>query len=376
MVKKRHRDDAAARSDSGPGDDVGRRSWIRLAGLLVVVNLGLAVLITAFVWPTVSSAPKDVPIAVAPSAAATQVSAMLAGHGPAGAVEVVPVTDHAAAEQAIRSRDVYGAIVVGPSGPVVLKASAASGAVGQLLDQLAAAMSAQAQGVPLGAAVDVVPSPTGDPHGAGFAISTIPLTIAGLVLGAAIAFSVPRRGIRLVGLIVGAVVAGVVVAWLLHILGVLDGSYPVEALAIAATIGSVAAVTVGAVAVGGRPGIAPVAAVMVLLGVPLSGAMSAPEFLPTFWGGLGQWLPPGAGANLVRTVAFFPDASAAGSAWILVGWLLVGVAAVALSRLRRGALGGGAGPASSPADARRGVVPGADVVGVKGDVSPTGAAAL
>jgi hypothetical protein len=312
-----------------------RRTWARLAGLVLVIIVGLGILVTAFVWPTVSSSPKNVPIAVAPAAAAGQVSAATAGHAPAGAIDIHPLADRAAAEAAIRSREVYGAIVVDQSGPVVLKAGAASPAIGQLLDQLAAAVTASAQGVQPGVAVDVVPSPPGDPRGAGFSIAIIPLTIAGLVLGAVLGRAFRSRAVRLSGLLLGSLVGGLMIAWLLSLLGALDGSYLPEVAVIAITIGAVAAVTLAALGVANPAGIAPVAAVMVLLGIPLSGAMSAPELLPTFWGGLGQWLPPGAGINLLRTVSFFPNAGGAEPAWILMGWLLLGVVGVVLGHTHR-----------------------------------------
>lgn len=309
-------------------------SKMHLAGLLVAVTVGIGVLVTAFVWPTVNTAPRNVPIAIAPATAASQVAAALDGEAPPGAIAIHPVADRSAAEAAIRSREVYGAIVVDPSGPVVLKASAASPVIGQLLDQVAAVLTAQAQGVRPGTAVDVVASPSGDPRGAGLSIATIPLTIAGLVLGALLGLAARRPAARIGALAAGAMAVGLLIGGLLHAFGALDGGYLSEAAVIALIVGAIAAVTLGAVSRLGRAGIAPVAVVMILFGVPLSGAMSAPQMLPRFWGAFGQWLPPGAGATGLRSVSFFPEASVAGPLWILVGWLLVGLALVTLPNPR------------------------------------------
>lgn len=312
-----------------------RRVVLRVSVTTVGLAAGMTLLLTAFVWPTVASAPKDVPLAVAPAAAVGQVAAGLTHAAPPGAVTLVPVADRAAALSAIRDRTVYGAIVLGDAGPQVYAAGAASPVVAQMLDGMARGIAATASGSPVVAATDVVPSPVGDPHGAGFAIGAIPMTIAGLVTGALVGIVVRRRLARLVTLVLAASFTGLAFGWVLHLLGVLSGGYPAEAGVIALAIAGVAAPTCGAVAWLGARGVAPVAIVMVLLGIPLSGAASAPEFLPAFWGGLGQWLPSGAGVTLLRTVAFFPAAPLSGALWILLGWSLIGAAAVLLARPKR-----------------------------------------
>jgi hypothetical protein len=65
--------------------------------------------------------------------------------------------------------------------------------------------------------------------------------------------------------------------------------------------------------------------VVFLLGNPLSGLTSAPELLPQPWGAVGQFLPPGAGGTLLRSVAFFDGAGAAVAAWVLAAWAGVGL---------------------------------------------------
>jgi hypothetical protein len=64
---------------------------------------------------------------------------------------------------------------------------------------------------------------------------------------------------------------------------------------------------------------------------------SAPEMLPQPWGVVGQFLPPGAGGTLLRSVAFFDGAGAAVPGWVLAAWAGVGLvlaAATEASRLR------------------------------------------
>mgnify|MGYP001377036679 CR=1 FL=1 len=101
----------------------------------VGVALGAAVLqllmILAFSWPAVRSAPHDVPI-VAAGPQAVAVAQRLERERP-GAFEVTAVADEAAARAALTGREAYGAIVTTPTGPRVLVASAASPVVAQQL---------------------------------------------------------------------------------------------------------------------------------------------------------------------------------------------------------------------------------------------------
>jgi hypothetical protein len=50
--------------------------------------------------------------------------------------------------------------------------------------------------------------------------------------------------------------------------------------------------------------------------------------LPQPWGEIGQFLPPGAGVSLVRSVAFFDGAGARMPLVVLTVWLLAGLALV------------------------------------------------
>jgi hypothetical protein len=69
----------------------------------------------------------------------------------------------------------------------------------------------------------------------------------------------------------------------------------------------------------------------------LGHATSAPELLPAPWGSIGQWLPPGAGATLLRAVEYFGGARS-GQPWaVLAAWACGGLVLVVLSRHRRAA---------------------------------------
>ncbi|MDQ1040320.1 hypothetical protein QFZ75_006736 [Streptomyces sp. V3I8] len=69
---------------------------------------------------------------------------------------------------------------------------------------------------------------------------------------------------------------------------------------------------------------------MMMPGNPFSGASSAPEMLPAPVGVIGQWLPPGAGASLLRSVSFFDGAAASGPALTPAWWSALGLGAILL----------------------------------------------
>jgi hypothetical protein len=78
-------------------------------------------------------------------------------------------------------------------------------------------------------------------------------------------------------------------------------------------------------------GIALGAVIAFALGNPFAGATSAPELLPRPWGTIGQWLPPGAGATLLRAVEYFHGARAGGPWGVLAAWAGGGIALIMVS---------------------------------------------
>lgn len=72
-----------------------------------------------------------------------------------------------------------------------------------------------------------------------------------------------------------------------------------------------------------------------LIGNPFSGLTSAPELLPTWAGVTGQYFPPGAGGNLLRSAAFFDGAGAGHHLTVLAGWAAAGLILVIVGRWAR-----------------------------------------
>ncbi|MDT0486637.1 ABC transporter permease [Streptomyces doebereineriae] len=300
----------------------------RTIAVVVLVPLLAALALWAFAWPAARTAPRDLPLGVAgPAAATAQTEKQLRQHE--GAFEIHHYADEAAARAAIEDRTVYGAVVVTAQGPELLTASAASPVVAQLLQQ-AVGRQAVASGAEV-RTVDVVPAPASDPRGAALNSSVLPLTLAGIIAGAMVTF-LGLRGFRAVtALVVSAGLVGVLAAALAHSwLGVLTGNWWAEAGTFALSSLAVSAAVAGLAALVGPAGIGVVAFLVMFLGNPFSGAATAPQLLPDPVGTIGQWLPPGASAALLRSVSFFDGAAAVGPVLTLTWWAALGLGAVIL----------------------------------------------
>ncbi|MEU3745605.1 MULTISPECIES: hypothetical protein [Streptomyces] len=310
--------------------------WPAVAKAVALLTVGISLLLTAFAWPSVRSSVHDVPIAVAgPAPAVQQVTPVLDQRLPDG-FEVVEVADTAAAERLIRDREVYGAIDLSSGTPQVITASAGSAAVAQTLHGIAAGLGqARAPGAAV-AARDLVPLPADDPRGAGLAAGALPLVMGGL-LAALLLTRLVRGGVRRVtGALAFAVTGGLAVAAILQFwFGSLDGSYAANTGAIALTVAAIALTILGLESLLGYVGFGLGAAIMMLIGNPLSGTATAPEMLPGWSGTLGQLLPPGAGGQLLRSTAFFDGHGATHSATVLATWLTLGTVLCLAGSLRR-----------------------------------------
>ncbi|WP_327693304.1 ABC transporter permease [Streptomyces sp. NBC_00459] len=305
-----------------------------MIAVVVLVPVLVALALWAFAWPAARTAPRDLPLGVAgPTAAVTQVEQQLSAHE--GAFDIHRYADEAAARDAVEDRTVYGAVVVTAQGPKLLTASAASPFVAQLLQQAVTTQAAQS-GAQV-TTVDVVPAAANDPRGAAFGASVLPLALAGVAAGAVVTL-LGLRGTRAAGTLLGsAALVGVVAAAIAHSwLGVLTGDWWTEAAALGLTTLAVSGAVAGLAALLGTAGIGLGGLTVVLIGNPFSGASSAPQLLPEPVGAIGQWLPPGAGASLLRSVSFFDGAGALGPALTLTWWAALGLGAVLLgSALKR-----------------------------------------
>ena len=221
----------------------------------------VAVIVLAFSWPAVTAEPNDLPIAITgPAEAVTAAEAAVDEQQP-GAIAFDEVDDRDAAVAAIESRDVYGAVVLGPE-PEVLTSSASSLVVTQLLNGIAtsleegvnaqAAAAAQAAGAPSApphidvVVTDVVPLADTDPRGTGLTAALFPLVLGGMLGGIAISVVVIGAMRRVTAVLVYSAVGGLVLTGILQgWFGALQGDYWINSAAIALALAAIAAPITG-----------------------------------------------------------------------------------------------------------------------------------
>src|SRR5260370_917280 len=182
------------------------------------------------------------------------------------------------------------------------------------------------------------PPTVDDPRGAGRAASALPIPLAGLLPAVTLVLLLKREvWTRLAAAVVFAAVAGTTIAALLRcVFGSIDQN--VWGVAAGLTLGLLAAglSILGLGSLFGRGGLILGALLALLLGHPLSGLNSAAEMLPTGWGTLGQWVPQGANATLLRSTAFFGGAGPPAPVAVLNCWAVCGAALVLIAAVRHG----------------------------------------
>ncbi|WP_375485396.1 ABC transporter permease [uncultured Jatrophihabitans sp.] len=302
---------------------------VLIVGLLLPVVVVAAVL--AFAWPAARIAPRGVPVGIVGATPAAQAAVAALDHAQPGGFDFRLYPDEREARTAIEHRDVYGAFAANGRAVTVLEAGAASPAVAQALSTAGSALAAHA-GVPLHT-VDVVPLSTHDPRGMVLSSILLPLSLCASLLAAAVALvltlrSAWRQGVTL------AVVSALAGLGIYLIAQPFLGALPHEPLAtwgaLSLTVFAIATTASGLAALVGPAGLGLGAALMVLLGNAFAGSTSAPTLLPGAVHRLGQWLPPGAGANLVRSTAYFGGAGSAGHLTVLLLWSVAGMVVTVL----------------------------------------------
>lgn len=312
-----------------------RRALIVVIGVLVFGGL----FSFSFVFAGHDPQAHGVDVAVAgPPTAASALAARLDGE----AFDAHVLGTAAAARRAIDDLDVYGAVVVEPSGSRVLVASGASAIVARDLEH---ALGAVAPG-PV-RVEDVRPLASGDPRGVGLGLMILPLLIASLLVATALKEAVPdlRAGPRLAALAGFAAVAGLGAAGLAHALDVMPGSYLGLAGVLALMVMAIAGVTAALESTPlGLRGLGVAILTFMVVGNPASGAASAPEMLPGFWRVVGQFLPPGAGASAVRDVAYFDGAALIRPLLVLAAFAVAGAVVMVKTQRARERVARGAHP--------------------------------
>ena len=346
-----------------------RSSWIKVISTSLLASLIVAVVILAFTWPTKTMEAKNLPVSIAgPEVTVSQFEQSLKDKG-IETFELKQASSREEAEQQIKQRETYGAIIFTEgAAPEVLTAPAANAAATQMLNGVATQLNAQIQQKALAAKTEaltqavqaggeqgaqaaaqleqmkaqaeqasamavkttaVVPLSESDSSGTGLAIAAFPLVMGGTIGGVLSLTLIKGTWRRFATATLYAVIAGAVTALILSTwFGFIPGDFATLWAAFTATYLATASFMIGLGALlVPAAGLGLGAVVTMFIGNPISGATMPSVFLPGAWGQIGQMLVPGASSTLLRSIAYFPEV-ATSDQWLVLGsWIAFGLLA-------------------------------------------------
>ena len=344
-----------------------RSSWIKVIGTSVLASLLVAVVILAFTWPTKTMEAKNLPVSIAgPEVTVSQFEQSLKDKG-IETFELKQASSREEAEQQIKQRETYGAIIFTEgAAPEVLTAPAANAAATQMLNGVATQLNAQIQQKALTAKTEaltqavqaggeqgaqaaaqleqmkaqaeqasamtvkttaVVPLSDSDTSGSGIAIAAFPLVMGGTIGGVLSLTLIKGTWRRFATATLYAVIAGALTALILSTwFGFIPGDFATLWAAFGATYLATASFMIGMGALlVPAAGLGLGAVVTMFIGNPISGASMPSAFLPGAWGQIGQMMVPGASSTLLRSIAYFPEAATSGQWLVLGSWIAFGL---------------------------------------------------
>lgn len=346
-----------------------RSSWLKVISTSVLASLLVALVVLAFTWPTKTMETKNLPVSIAgPEATVSQFEQSLKDQG-IETFDLKHASSREEAEQQIKQRETYGAIIFTEgAAPEVLTAPAANAAATQMLNGVATQLNAQIQQKALAAKTEaltqavqaggeqgaqaaaqleqmkvqaeqasamavkttaVVPLSESDSSGTGLAIAAFPLVIGGILGGSFSALRVNGTWRRFATATLYAVIGGALTALILSTwFGFIPGDFVTLWAAFGATYLATASFMIGMGALlVPSAGLGLSAVVTMFIGNPISGATMPSVFLPGAWGQIGQMMVPGASSTLLRSIAYFPEV-ATSDQWLVLGsWVAFGLLA-------------------------------------------------
>ena len=342
-----------------PAETPERSSWLKVISTSLLASLIVAVVILAFTWPTKTMEAKNLPVSITgPEVTVSQFEQSLKDRG-IETFELKQATSREDAENQIKQRETYGAIVFTEgAAPEVLTAPAANAAATQMLNSVATQLNAQIQQQALAAKTEALTQAVqaggeqgaqaaaqleqmkaeaekasamteNDSSGSGIAIAAFPLVIGGILGGSFSALRVNGTWRRFATATLYAVTAGALTALILNVwFGMIPGDFATLWAAFGATYLATASFIVGVSAlVSPMVGLGVGAVITMFIANPISGASMPSIFLPGAWGQIGQMMVPGASSALLRSIAYFPEAATSGQWLVLGSWMAVGLLA-------------------------------------------------
>jgi hypothetical protein len=334
---------APASAPGGPGASgsggmtAGIRDAVTTRSLLLVIGvlgLGLGFILSyigGLHHPQAKNLPFDV---VAPAAIQGPV---LIGFNSLPGQPLSPrlVSDPATARARVADRTSTGALIVNPlaTADTLYVASAAGPSISTALTQIIG--TAEGQQNRSVRVVDLVQVSPQDSGGLTSFYLAVGWTIAGYLIAAILGISsgarpatLTRAAIRLLALALCSFIAGLVGAWLAqNVLGAQPGPYwPLVGVGTLVVFGA-GAVTIALQIAFGLAGIGLAVLLFVIIGNPSAGGAYARALIPPFWRAIGAFLPPGAGTDTARSIAYFGGQNTAQPLAVLSAYAGIGLIA-------------------------------------------------
>ncbi|SDX99634.1 hypothetical protein SAMN05660209_01777 [Geodermatophilus africanus] len=318
----------AQRSDGSPAKAALRGIGLPAAVAVAVGTLLVVVYLAAF--PT--AAPHDLPVGVVgPAPAVVEVRQALAEAQP-GAFTPVGLPDAGAAERAVASGEVYGALVLEGPTPRLLVAGAHGQGVTQDLAQ-ALGPAAERVGAPP-AVTDVAPLAAGDTRGRAIDHTAFGVVLGGFLFGITSYQVAPklRLLLRLLSAVLFAAAAGLLGAQLsVRVFAAVPaGFWPVAGLVALLALASGAAAALALRVLGGA-GTFIATAVLLTLGAATSTGSFPAAYLPGWLEPLAGTLPPGVAVRALRGLAYLEGDGVARAVLVLGAWCVVPALVVLLA---------------------------------------------
>ncbi|SDF54407.1 hypothetical protein [Klenkia brasiliensis] len=316
-----------ARSDGHTGRALAR--GILLPALIATLN-GV-VFVAVYLGALHDPVPHDLAVGVVGSAQqVTAVQQALDSAQPGGfAVRGLP--DAGAADAAVRSDDVYGALVLGGGAPQLLTAGAHGQGVTQTLTEALTPVAQQLTGT-APATQDLVPLVAGDTRGLSVFYAAFGVVLGGFLFGIATFQAAPQLLLRwrVVSIALFAVVAGALVALLAD---VVYAAVPAGPLVVGGVVALLAAACGATAALAfrlfGSAGQVVTSIGLVILGNATSTGNAPAEFLPGWMRPLADVLPSGVAVQALRGAAYFSDADLVRGLVVLGLWAVLPLLAIA-----------------------------------------------
>jgi hypothetical protein len=291
----------------------------RLVVALVVVLGVQGLFVVSYVGALHAPQPHNLPFGVVGAPAAGLAAAV----DKQLSLRTTTYTGASAATRAIDRRNIYGALITGPSGTSLLVAPAASnGAAIALTNAFTKVAAAGGQKLTV---VDVHPLADGD------RVGIVPFLVVTTLGGAAairrhapILALVAVIGALATYLIAGPALDAIPSGHFLELWGIF--TFLMLAVAFAAAALQTLFGTIGTLIV---------IVVFVVFGAPAAGGSVARPFLPSFWGTIGPFLPPGAGTTAVRNTIYFDGNGIVKALIVLAAYLVAGAVVVFGFRRRK-----------------------------------------